>query len=158
MGFIMSEKFKDCIFCVKPGEPRDRENYILYRGQRGFIMMNAFPYNNGHLLVLPYAHVASLDELDGETAGELMLLVQRGMRALRRAMSPHGFNVGVNVGQAAGAGIADHVHIHIVPRWNGDTNFMPVVGSVRMIPELLETTYDKLIEAGIADRATEQSS
>ncbi len=150
MEFILSEKPTECIFCTKPGEQRDRENYILYRGRRGLIMLNAYPYNNGHLLVMPYVHVPSLEQLDDETAAELMLLTRRGMAALRRAMSPEGFNVGVNVGKAAGAGIADHVHIHVVPRWAGDTNFMPVVGSVRLVPELLETTYDNLIAAGIA--------
>ena len=151
MGFIMGEKPMECIFCVKPAESRDRENFILYRGRRAFIMLNAYPYNNGHLLIVPYDHVASLEELDAETSAELMALVQRGIRALRALMSPNGFNIGANIGQAAGAGIADHVHIHVVPRWAGDTNFMPVVGSVRMIPELLETTYDKLLAAGIAD-------
>ena len=147
----MSEKPRECIFCVKPAESRDRENFILYRGRRAFIMLNAFPYNNGHLLVVPYAHVPALDDLDEETAGELMVLVQRGIRALRKLMAPNGFNVGANIGQSAGAGIADHVHVHVVPRWTGDTNFMPVVGSVRMVPELLETTYDRLMAAGIAD-------
>lgn len=151
MGFIMGEKPKECIFCLKPAETRDRENFILYRGRRAFIILNAYPYNNGHLLIVPYDHVASLEDLDAETSAELMALVQRGIRALRALMSPNGFNVGANIGQSAGAGIADHVHIHVVPRWTGDTNFMPVVGSVRMIPELLETTYDKLLAAGIAD-------
>jgi ATP adenylyltransferase len=151
MGFIMGEKPKECIFCLKPAETRDRENFILYRGRRAFIILNAYPYNNGHLLIVPYDHVASLEDLDAETSAELMALVQRGIRALRALMSPNGFNVGANIGQSAGAGIADHGHIHVVPRWTGDTNFMPVVGSVRMIPELLETTYDKLLAAGIAD-------
>jgi ATP adenylyltransferase len=151
MGFIMGEKPKDCIFCVKPAESRDRDNFILYRGRRAFIMLNAYPYNNGHLLVIPYDHVASLEDLDAETSAELMALVQRGIRALRVHLAPNGFNVGVNIGQSAGAGIADHVHVHVVPRWVGDTNFMPIVGSVRMVPELLETTYDRLIAAGIAD-------
>ena len=146
----MGSKPAECIFCTKPQEQRDRENFILRRGHHGFIMLNAYPYNNGHLLIVPYAHVPTLEQLDEATAAELMLLTQRGISALRRAMSPEGFNVGANVGKAAGAGIADHVHIHIVPRWTGDTNFMPVVGSVRLIPELLECTYDKLIAAGIA--------
>ena len=150
MEFIMGDRPSECIFCDKPRESRDRENYILYRGRHGYIILNAFPYNNGHLLVIPYAHENTLEALDAETAAELMALTQRGIAALRRSMSPDGLNVGVNIGKAAGAGIADHVHIHIVPRWNGDTNFMPVVGSVRIVPELLKTTYDKLIAAGIA--------
>ena len=151
MEFIMGGKSAGCIFCQKPQESRDRDNYILHRGRHGFIMLNAFPYNNGHLLVIPYAHESTLESLDADAAAELMTLTQRGITALRRSMSPDGLNVGVNIGKAAGAGIADHVHIHIVPRWAGDTNFMPVVGSVRIVPELLETTYDKLLAAGIAD-------
>jgi ATP adenylyltransferase len=150
MEFIMGSKPSECIFCTKPAEQRDRENYILYRGQHGYIMLNAYPYNNGHLLILPYAHVPTLEQLDEATAAELMLLTQRGITALRRSMSPEGFNIGVNIGKAAGAGIADHVHVHIVPRWTGDTNFMPVVGSVRLVPELLEATYERLVAAGIA--------
>jgi ATP adenylyltransferase len=151
MEFIMAAKPTECIFCRKPQESLDRENYILRRGRHGFIMLNAFPYNNGHLLVIPYAHASTLEALDAETAAELMELTQRGIAALRRSMSPDGLNVGINIGKAAGAGIADHIHIHIVPRWAGDTNFMPIVGSVRLVPELLETTYDKLLAAGIAD-------
>jgi ATP adenylyltransferase len=151
MEFIMGEKPSECIFCAKPGESRDRENYILYRGQHAFIILNAYPYNNGHLLIIPYAHVSSLEDLDPATSAEVMALVQQSIRALRKLMNPDGFNVGVNIGRAAGAGIAEHVHVHVVPRWAGDTNFMPVVGSVRLIPELLEATYDKLIAAGIAD-------
>ncbi len=151
MEFIMGEKPAECIFCAKPAERRDRENYIVYRGERAYIILNAYPYNNGHLLVVPYAHVPSLEELDSAAAAEVMALAQRGIRALRRAMSPGGFNVGANIGQVAGAGIADHVHLHVVPRWSGDTNYMTIVGQVRMIPELLETTYDKLLAAGIAD-------
>ena len=147
----MSSKPAECIFCAKPVEQRDAENFILYRGQHGFIILNAYPYNNGHLLVVPYAHVPTLEQLDDATSAELLLLARRSLAALRRAMSPEGYNVGVNIGRAAGAGIADHVHMHVVPRWGGDTNFMPVVGSVRLIPELLETTYRNLIAAGIAD-------
>ena len=151
MEFIMAAKPTECIFCEKPREDRDRENYILFRGTRGLIMLNAYPYNNGHLLIIPYAHENTLEALDAETAAELMNLTQRGIAALRRCMKPDGLNVGMNIGKAAGAGIADHVHIHVVPRWAGDTNFMPIVGSVRIVPELLETTYAKLIEAGIAE-------
>lgn len=147
----MGSKPDECIFCVKPRERRDRENYILYRGKHGFIILNAYPYNNGHLLVLPYAHVATLEELDVPTVTELMTMVQRSIRAIGRAMAPEGYNVGANIGKVAGAGIADHVHLHVVPRWGGDTNFMPVLGGVRLVPELLETTYDKLLAAGIAE-------
>ena len=140
------KKSEGCIFCQKAAAPleQDRENYVLYRGETGFIMLNLFPYNNGHFMVAPYAHVPSLENLDIQTLGSLMELVNRGMAALRQVMSPEGFNVGVNLGKAAGAGIVDHVHIHVVPRWVGDTNFMPVFSETKVIPELLDGTYDKL--------------
>lgn len=152
MDFILQSKpVEGCVFCQKPRETGDEENYILYRGRLGYIMLNAYPYSNGHLLVLPYEHAAALDDLDEGTACEMMLLTQRGLRALRKAQRPDGFNIGMNLGKVAGAGIADHAHIHIVPRWNGDTNFMPVFGGVRLVPEVLEDTYRHLIDAGIAD-------
>ena len=151
MEFILSDKTEGCIFCAKPKEQQDRQNLILYRGQHGFIMLNAYPYSNGHLLVIPYDHRPSLELLDDETSAELMRLTQRGIRAVRHAWRPDGLNIGANIGAMAGAGIAEHVHLHIVPRWAGDTNFMPVVGGVRLVPELLETSYDRLLEAGIAD-------
>ena len=110
-------------------------------------MLNLYPYINGHMLVVPYAHVSDLVELDDETLTDMMLLTTKGLRLLQTGMSPHGFNVGLNLGQAAGAGIQDHVHIHIVPRWENDTNFMPVLGDVRVIPEWLGDTYNKLLAA-----------
>ncbi|MCL4459416.1 MAG: HIT domain-containing protein [Chloroflexi bacterium] len=150
LDYILGEKATGCIFCEKARENRDRENYILYRGERGFIMLNLYPYNNGHLMVVPYAHVCGLEELDEATLAELMRLVKRGTAALQRAMNPEGFNIGMNIGKVAGAGIADHVHLHVVPRWAGDTNFIPVLSDTRLIPELPETTYERLIAAGIA--------
>ncbi len=138
-----------CIFCdkVRAAREHDRENLLLWRGERAFMMLNLFPYTNGHLIVAPYAHSGELETLDGETLKEMMLLVNAGIRALRQTMNPHGFNVGANLGRCAGAGVEDHVHLHIVPRWNGDTNFMPVLAETRMIPELLPDTYDKLFAA-----------
>ena len=135
-----------CIFCEKAAalQAQDRSNYVLYRGETGLIILNLYPYNNGHFMVAPYAHVASLENLDAETLGSLMELVKKGMAALRQTMQPDGFNVGVNLGAAAGAGITDHVHIHVVPRWSGDTNFMPIFSETKVIPELLDGTYDKL--------------
>jgi len=127
MRYLTGEKEKGCIFCTRIAESRDRENYILYRGERGFLILNLYPYNNGHMMAVPYNHVASLEDLDTETLTELMLLVNKGLAALREAMSPQGFNVGVNIGEVAGAGVAGHVHIHVVPRWGGDTNFMPII-------------------------------
>lgn len=151
MKFILSKKGQGCIFCEKPAEGRDRENYILYRGEHGFIMLNAYPYNNGHLLVVPYVHVASVEDLDPETLAELMLLVNRGIATLRKAQQPQGFNIGINMGSVAGAGIADHVHLHVVPRWQGDNNFLPVIGDTRLIPECLDDTYQRMLDAGIAN-------
>lgn len=147
MEYIISEGTKGCLFCAKVKEDKDRQNYILYRGQTGFIMLNLYPYNNGHLMIAPYQHVASLEDLDEDTLTELMLLLNKSLRLLRRALNPHGFNVGINLSRAAGAGIEDHVHIHVVPRWEGDTNFMPVLGETRVMPELLDETYEKLMAA-----------
>ena len=144
MRYLTGEKEKGCIFCTRIAESRDRENYILYRGERGFLILNLYPYNNGHMMAVPYNHVASLEDLDTETLTELMLLVNKGLAALREAMSPQGFNVGVNIGEVAGAGVAGHVHIHVVPRWGGDTNFMPILADTRVVPELLDQTYERL--------------
>jgi ATP adenylyltransferase len=151
MEFILSNKTEGCIFCAKPAEHRDRENYILYRGSRAFIMLNAYPYSNGHLLIAPFEHSPSLELLPDETTAEMMQLARRGIAALRIAFKPDGLNLGANIGAMAGAGIAEHVHLHVVPRWAGDTNFMPVVGNVRLVPETLETSFDRLIDAGIAE-------
>lgn len=138
----------DCIFDSKPAQDpaHDKEQLILYRGQRCFIMMNLYPYNSGHLLIAPYEHLASLELLPAKTIAEMMKLAQRCETAIRAAMNPDGFNLGINEGKVAGAGFAGHVHLHIVPRWDGDTNFMPVVGAVKVMPEFLEQTYDKIQE------------
>lgn len=135
-----------CIFCTKPQRDpaQDAEQLILHRGKRCFIMMNLYPYNSGHLLIAPYEHLGSLELLPIKTTAELMLLTQRCETALRTALHPDGFNLGVNEGKVAGAGFAGHVHLHIVPRWNGDTNFMPVIGEVKVMPEFLQQTYEKI--------------
>lgn len=150
MKYILGEKRRGCLFCQTIAEKNDAENLILYRSNKAFIMLNAFPYNNGHVMVAPYAHVRSLDQLDTETLTDTMLLVKRSMIAIKKAMKPDGFNVGANIGKVAGAGIEDHVHVHLVPRWAGDTNFMPVLAKTRLIPEDLSDTYRRLVEAGIA--------
>ncbi len=142
-GADKSHSAPGCVFCAKFSAP-DESEHVLCRGQFAFITLNRYPYNNGHLMVVPYVHVASLEDLDPPTLTELMLLVNRGLAALRAAYKPDGFNIGVNLGRAAGAGIAEHVHIHIVPRWNSDTNFMPIVGETRVIPEMLDQTYGRL--------------
>ena len=133
-----------CIFCALPAERRDRANLILRRGRRTFVMLNRYPYNNGHLLVAPAAHVAGLDDLPPPALRELTEEVRDAVSRLREVMKPDGFNVGLNLGVAAGAGFADHVHFHVVPRWIGDTNFMPVAGEVRVISQRLEETRKAL--------------
>ena len=138
-----------CVFCELPAQQDDARTYVLHRGERAFVIMNLYPYNNGHVMTVPYAHCASLRELDRETAGEMMALAQRAQAVIEDAMHPHGFNVGINQGRAAGAGIADHVHMHVVPRWIGDTNFMPVLGDVRVMPQHLDDTY-ALLRPGFA--------
>jgi ATP adenylyltransferase len=142
-GADKSHSAPGCVFCAKVSAP-DESEHVLCRGQFAYITLNRYPYNNGHLMVVPYVHVASLEDLDPPTLTELMLLMNRGLAALRAAYEPDGFNIGVNLGRAAGAGIAEHVHIHIVPRWNADTNFMPIVGETRVIPEMLDQTYARL--------------
>lgn len=144
LEYIVGEKIDGCIFCVFPKQEDDRKNHILARGKHAFVIMNAFPYSNGHLMIVPYRHTSDLCELSDDENLEMMQLVQKSMRVLKQALAPDAFNVGVNQGTAAGAGIADHIHMHIVPRWNSDTNFMPVFADIKVIPEALETTYDKL--------------
>lgn len=144
LEYIVGSRSEGCIFCEFPRQSDDPEHLILSRDKHAFVIMNAYPYSNGHLLVAPYRHVAGLVDLDAEECLEMMQLAQRCCLALGAVVRPDGFNVGVNVGTAAGAGIADHVHMHVVPRWNGDTNFMPVFADVKVIPEALQTTYDKL--------------
>jgi len=144
MEYLTEERPQGCIFCLALAEERDVDNLIVWRGERAFVMLNRYPYNAGHLMVIPNLHVPSVEDLPPETLTEMMLLVNRSLGALRRAMAPHGFNIGANLGRVAGAGIADHVHLHLVPRWEGDTNFMPVLADVRVVPELLVDTYRKV--------------
>ena len=133
-----------CIFCDKPTQQRDPENLIVRRGQLAFVILNRYPYNNGHLMVVPYAHASSLEDLQAPALTEIMLLTQQALRALRAVYQPQGFNVGANLGAPAGAGIAGHVHLHVVPRWAGDTNYMTVTAGTRVIPEDLSETFRQL--------------
>ncbi len=144
MEYIQLEKPKGCILCEKPKQNNDAENYILYRGDRNFVMLNAYPYNSGHLMVAPYRHTASLDELTTEELHEHVEIISRSIKVLREVFNPSGFNIGINMGKVAGAGIDDHIHTHIVPRWQGDTNFMPVLADTKVINEALVETYQKL--------------
>ena len=145
MEYIRMEKPKGCMLCQKPRENSDESNYILYRGKWNFIILNSFPYNPGHLMVAPYRH-ANLEELTNEEMMEHFDIVRRSTAALRRILNPHGFNIGINIGKAAGAGVEEHFHTHIVPRWEGDTNFMPVIFDTKVMPESLALTYRKLKE------------
>ena len=142
--YIRGEKPDGCILCDKPKENNDVVNYILYRGEKNFVMLNAYPYNPGHLMVAPYRHVAKLDELTEEERHEQVDMVSRCIEVIREAFNPGGFNIGINMGKVAGAGIEEHIHTHIVPRWQGDTNCMPVIADVRVIPEALAEIYGKL--------------
>jgi len=142
--YIQMEKPPGCILCEKPGENSDAQNYILYRGSQNFVIMNSYPYNPGHLMVAPYRHVANLDGLADDELCEHFKIVSRCSKLLREVFCPQGFNIGINLGKVAGAGIDEHVHTHIVPRWQGDTNFMPVISNIRVMPEAIAETYQKL--------------
>ncbi len=144
--YIQMEKSAGCILCDKPKQNNDAANYILYRGSKNFIMLNSYPYNPGHLMTAPYRHIASLEELTDEERNEHFEIVSRGIKVLKEVFNPSGFNIGINMGKVAGAGIDDHFHTHTVPRWQGDTNFMPVISDIRIMPEALAETYKKLKE------------
>ena len=146
LEYITGEKSDECIFCARPALEDDAA-LIVRRGERCFVMLNAFPYTSGHVMIAPYEHTADLAGLDEATSRELMSLTQASIRAIGGAYRPEGFNVGANLGTVAGAGVADHVHMHVVPRWEGDTNFMPVLGEVRVLPESLDNTHRRLTEA-----------
>ena len=146
MEYLEGDRMKDCIFCVAAADREDSRRHVLYRGQHAFIIMNRYPYTSGHLMVAPYRHLSQMEELDGEEMAELMALARKGVKALKKGYRPQGFNIGINIGAVAGAGIEAHIHLHVVPRWKGDTNFMPVLGSARVMPESLESTYKKLAE------------
>jgi len=138
---------EDCIFCAKPAtEDEDEANLIVHRGERCFVILNLFPYTNGHLMVAPFEHIGRLQDLPAETVAEMMDLAQRAMARLEQAYEPHGFNVGFNQGRVAGAGVEHHIHMHVVPRWGGDTNFMPVIADTKVMPQTLEQSYEALKE------------
>jgi ATP adenylyltransferase len=144
LEYIKGPKADECIFCTKPDAGDDRGSHIVRRGEHCFAMLNAYPYNNGHLMISPYRHVPSIEELDAAALLELMTLAKEGLAALREAYGPEGFNLGINQGKVAGAGVEHHVHLHIVPRWGADTNFMPVIGDTRVLPQSLDDSFDDL--------------
>ena len=134
----------ECIFCSKPSEEDDAGNLIVQRGEHCFVILNLYPYTNGHLMVAPYQHVGRIQDIPAETTAEMMALAQRAIAVIQREYEPHGFNVGFNQGRVAGAGVEHHIHMHVVPRWGGDTNFMPVLADTRVMPQTLEQTYEAL--------------
>lgn len=158
MSYIQKPKAQNgCIFCAALEDREDQKNLILARGEKAFVILNRYPYTSGHVMVVPVAHRPSLEELDPDTRAELMELAARSVQVLQVVYHPQGFNLGINIGEAAGAGITDHVHMHVVPRWLGDTNFMSTLGMTRVLPEALEDTYlrlkagwDKLFRASSA--------
>jgi ATP adenylyltransferase len=152
LEYILSEKPDECVFCIPEHQPdrpeesrkKDRNRLILFRGKRVFVIMNKYPYSNGHLMVTPRRHVMDLPDLEPDEAHETMDMVSRCVTILRECFSPDGINVGLNIGKAAGAGIKEHLHFHLVPRWNGDSSFMAVFSETRVMPEHLFSTYDRL--------------
>lgn len=136
-----------CVLCHVHEAQRDAEMLLLHRGTHAFVMLNLFPYNPGHLMVVPYAHTAEFAALDTETASEIMQLSQRCVAVLQAEMNPHGYNLGMNLGRVSGAGVDQHVHMHVVPRWNGDTNFMPVLAGTSVVPEALKEIAARLRKA-----------
>ena len=135
---------EECIFCAKPAEDDDEANLIVHRGERCFVILNLYPYTNGHLMVAPYEHIGRLQEIPVETTAEMMALAQAAMGRLEEVYEPHGYNVGLNQGRVAGAGVEHHIHLHVVPRWGGDTNFMPVIADTKVMPQTLEQSYAAL--------------
>jgi ATP adenylyltransferase len=144
LEFILGPKPDACVFCLPRHTEEDEERLVLYRDQWNFVIMNKYPYNNGHLMVVPYRHIMRMDELSVDEATEMMLLLQRCTAIVHKCFSPHGVNIGLNLGEAAGAGIREHIHFHLVPRWNGDSSFMAVLDEVRVVPEHLRSTYATL--------------
>jgi ATP adenylyltransferase len=147
MAYIQGEdeqgEAEDCIFCaIRDGAEEER---VLYRSRLGYVVLNKFPYNPGHVVVVPARHVGDLEELTDEEHADLQAMLVRAERALKAAGEPHGFNIGLNLGRAAGAGIPEHLHWHLIPRWTGDSNFMPLVGRTRVLPELLADTHARLL-------------
>jgi len=149
MEYILNEvdKKNGCIFCRFPAANDDEKYRIAYRSEKCFVILNKFPYNNGHVMVVPYRHTGNLLELDEAILLDLQQTLRKTIRVMEEIMQPHGFNIGMNIGRAAGAGIDEHLHYHIVPRWNGDTNFMPVIGQTKVVSESLTATWQKLHEA-----------
>jgi len=145
IDYILSKKPEGCIFCAMPKEESDESNFILWRGPFNYVIMNIYPYNPGHLMIVPYQHTSTLEGITDDVSLDFIKTTQKALFALRKAINPDGFNLGLNLTKSGGAGIEEHIHLHIVPRWNGDTNFITVLSDVRVIPEHLKATYKKLL-------------
>lgn len=146
------EKEEGCVFCIAQAQEDSAANLIAFRGERAYVILNLYPYTSGHLMVVPFEHKATLEKLGSSTRTEIMELASQCMTVLRKIYNPQGFNMGSNIGSAAGAGVPGHVHIHIVPRWAGDTNFMSTLGETRVLPEALQDTYKRVRETFAADK------
>ncbi|MEK6549292.1 MAG: HIT domain-containing protein [Nitrospirota bacterium] len=147
-----ASRLSGCIFCEKPALKQDGTSFILRRGRHAYVILNIYPYNNGHLLIAPYRHIAAIEKLPEPVLLDMLQLAQASLKALRKAYAPEGFNLGVNQGKVAGAGIEHHIHLHIVPRWGADTNFMPLLGETRVLPQHLKSSYQRLKAAFGAKR------
>ena len=157
MSYVGSEQPEGCVFCTSPASGDDEGHHILHRGDLVFIMLNRFPYNTGHLLVAPFRHASDPLDLNPQESSEVLYGIRISLEVLRAVYRPEGFNIGMNVGRCAGAGYADHQHVHVVPRWPGDTNYMAVTAQTRIVPELLNETYRRLKEALLARGQTPAS-
>lgn len=144
MEFLKGPREQGCVFCMLPADTKDRDNLILHRGKKAFVILNKYPYCNGHLMIVPLRHTAEFHSLAADEIAEMNSLAQHGVKALSEAYEPAGYNLGMNLGVAGGAGIKDHLHLHVVPRWVGDTNFLPVLGETRSMPQYLLSSYDAL--------------
>jgi ATP adenylyltransferase len=144
MEYILGEKEKGCIFCTRFKSTEDQRNLILFRGEHNFVIMNKYPYNNGHLMVVPNRHTCDFENLEDFERLEMTTLIARSISVLKSAIHPDGFNVGLNLGKVAGAGIDDHLHFHVVPRWSADTNFMPIIADTKVISETVSETWERL--------------
>jgi ATP adenylyltransferase len=148
MEYIIESRESDegCIFCEKPKEEKDEKNLIVYRSKLCFVMLNKYPYNNGHLMIVPYLHESDLTKIPDDIVMEMQRTIKKSIQAVTNTMLPHGINIGINIGRTAGAGIDDHLHYHLVPRWDGDTNFMPIIGETKVVSEALADSWKKLFD------------
>lgn len=144
IGYILEKKEKNCFLCKAFKSKNEKLHYVLFKNETGFVVMNIYPYNNGHLMIAPKKHTGNFEDLTEEELTSLMNLIKKSIKILKKNLKPHGFNIGINIGKVSGAGFEEHLHFHIVPRWIGDTNFMPVISDTKVIPQSLEELYNIL--------------